>query len=108
MAQHVVPRKVYIGVFAALLALLALTVAVALVDLGPLNTAAALLIALVKAVLVILFFMHVRYSERLIWIAAIAAFVWLGILLVLTMSDYRTRGNLPARSGWTLTSAPSP
>ena len=88
---HVVPVRVYFLIFGALLALTALTVAVAYVDLGPLNLAVALSIALLKALLVILYFMHLRYSTRLTQIFAGAALVWFAILLALTFSDYFTR-----------------
>ena len=59
------------------------------------NTAIALSIAVVKGLLVVLFFMHIRYGSRLSWVFAAAGFVWLGIMLTLTMSDYLTR-NHPA------------
>jgi cytochrome c oxidase subunit IV len=74
-----------------------LTIVAALLDLGPLNVVIAMAIATVKAVLVILFFMHVKYSGRLVWIFSGASFFWLGILLVLLMSDYVTRGWVPGR-----------
>jgi cytochrome c oxidase subunit 4 len=64
MTNHVVPPRVYLAVFAALLVLTATTTAVAFVDLGVMNVVVMLAIAIVKAVLVVLFFMHVRYSPR--------------------------------------------
>jgi cytochrome c oxidase subunit 4 len=99
MVHDVVPRQVYYKIFAALIVLTAVTVAVAFIDLGPLNTMIALAIAVTKAMLVLLFFMHVRYSGHLIWVAVGAGAFWLGILLVLTFSDYVTRGWLPV-PGW--------
>lgn len=90
--MHVVPARLYYGVFATLMILTAITVAVAFVNLGRLNDIVALAIAATKAVLVILFFMHVRYSTRLTWLVVLAGFFWLGILLVMTMGDYLTRG----------------
>ena len=69
-----------------------LTWQVAFFDLGPLNTVAALAIAVFKAALVVLFFMHVKYSTRLTWAVVIGSVFWLGILLALTFSDYLTRG----------------
>jgi cytochrome c oxidase subunit 4 len=99
MAQDIVPRQVYYKIFATLLALTLLTVAAAFLDLGPLNTIIALSIAVGKAMLVLLFFMHVRYSSHIIWVAVAAGAFWVGILLVLTMSDYLTRGWLPV-TGW--------
>jgi cytochrome c oxidase subunit 4 len=82
----------YYAVFAALLVGTGLTVAVAFVDLGALNNVLMLGIAMTKALLVILFFMHVRWSTRLTWVVAASGFVWLLILFGLTMSDYFTRG----------------
>ena len=76
----------------ALLALLALTIAAAYVDLGPFNTLAAMMIALMKAALIVLFFMHLRYSKPLTWVFAGAGFFWLGIMLALALADYLTRG----------------
>ncbi len=76
----------------ALLILLAITIAAAYVNLGPLNTPVAMLISVAKGALVILFFMHLRYSKPVIWIFAGAGFFWLGIMLVLALSDYMSRG----------------
>jgi cytochrome c oxidase subunit 4 len=94
---HVLPLRVYFAVFLALLAGTALTTWVATVDLGPLNNAVALSIAGTKAALVILYFMHVRYQTKLIWIFSLAGFVWLVIFFVLILADYETR--LPV-AGW--------
>jgi cytochrome c oxidase subunit IV len=99
MAHDIVPRRVYYNIFAALLALTLLTVGAAFLDLGRLNTVIALTIAVGKATLVLLFFMHVRYSSHVIWVAVGAGAFWVGMLLVLTMSDYLTRGWLPV-PGW--------
>ena len=86
------PKKTYLYNYVALMFLLALTAGLSFVDLGAANTIAALLIAFTKMVLIILFFMHVRYSARLVWIASVAGFFWLAILLILAMSDYLSRG----------------
>jgi cytochrome c oxidase subunit IV len=91
MTTDIISPKVYFGVFLTLLALTALTTFVAFFNLGPLNTVVAMTIAVGKGLLVILFFMHVRYSERLVWVFVIAGFFWLAILIVLTMSDVLTR-----------------
>ena len=99
MAQDVVSRQVYYKIFATLLALTFVTVVAAFIDLSPLNTAIALVIATLKATLVLLFFMHVRQSSHIIWVAVAAGAFWIGILLVLTFSDYLTRGWLPV-PGW--------
>ena len=92
MSAHIVPVKTYAAIFIALLVLTALTTAVAFVDLGPLNTVVALTIAVIKMLLVILFFMHVKYtSERLTKIVIVSAIFWLFLLLALSMADYATR-----------------
>jgi cytochrome c oxidase subunit 4 len=88
---HVVPIPIYLAVFAALMVGTALTVWVAFIDLGALNDVAMLTIAVTKAVLVVLFFMHVRYSGRLTGFVVSAGFVWLAIMLALTLQDYLTR-----------------
>ena len=88
---HIAPVSLYLAVFAALLVLTATTVAVAFVDLGALNTPAAIAIAVVKALLVILYFMHVRWSPRLTWIVAGAAFLWLALLVGGLLVDYLSR-----------------
>jgi cytochrome c oxidase subunit 4 len=95
MSEHIVPRSIYYAVFAALMVLTGLTVWVAYLDLGFLNTAVALGIAVTKATLVILYFMHVRYGTRLTWVVVSSGFFWLGILIVLGLSDYLSRGWLP-------------
>ena len=91
MNSIIVPKKNYVWVWFFLLALLALTWGMARLDLGPFNPAVALAIAFVKMVLVILFFMHVRHSSRLTWLFVAAGFIWLLIMMDLTMSDYLTR-----------------
>ncbi|HKY22194.1 MAG TPA: cytochrome C oxidase subunit IV family protein [Vicinamibacterales bacterium] len=90
--HHVVSTTIYYAIFAALLALTGVTVAVAYVDLGPLNVAVAIAIACFKALIVVLYFMHVKYGTRLVKLTVIAGIYWIGILLALTLSDYLTRG----------------
>ena len=92
MTETHVPLRIYYTVYGALLVLTVVTVGVSLVDLGPLSTVVALAIAATKASLVILFFMHVRYGPRLIWIFASGGFFWLALLILLTMSDIVSRG----------------
>ena len=94
MSGHVAPKSMYYAVFAALMVGTALTVGVAFVDLGAFNNVLMLGIAITKALLVILFFMHVRYSTRLTKLTAIGGFLWLAILISLTLGDYLTRGVL--------------
>jgi len=80
--------------------LLAVTVGIAYIHLGELNVIAAMTIAVTKAVLIILYFMHVRYSSRLSWVWVGAGFFWLIIMFTLTFSDYFTRDWLPVPTGW--------
>ena len=82
----------YVGIWAALLVLLLLTWALAQVNLGPFNTVVALSIAVAKMLLVLLYFMHVRYSSRLTWVFVAAGFIWFLIMVDLTLSDYLSRG----------------
>lgn len=100
MAQHVIAKRIYFVVFAGLIVLTIVTATVATIDLGPLNIVVALLIAMCKAGLVILFFMHLRWSSRLIHIIAAASLFWLAILITLTLSDYRTRHWTPSPESW--------
>jgi cytochrome c oxidase subunit IV len=92
MAEHIVPKRVYYTIFVILMVCTLLTVWVAFLDLGVLNTVAALAIAVFKTTLVVLFFMHVKYSTRLTWAVVVGSVFWLGILLAFTMGDYLTRG----------------
>jgi cytochrome c oxidase subunit 4 len=89
---HIVPPKVYFAVFGALLALTAITTAVSFVDLGPWSTVVALGIACLKGTLVVLFFMHVKYSPRLTQVTIAGGLFWLAIMIALTLSDFMTRG----------------
>jgi cytochrome c oxidase subunit 4 len=91
MSAHILPKRVYYTIFAILMFCTYLTVQIAFFDLGALNTIAALGIACFKATIVILFFMHVKYSTRLTWAVVLGSIFWFGILIVLTMSDYLTR-----------------
>lgn len=92
MSEHIVPVRIYVMIFLALLVGTGLTVMAALVDFPwQLNTIVALTIATIKATLVVLFFMHVRYSARLIWVIIGAALFWMAILFALTLSDFYTR-----------------
>ena len=96
MGEHIVQPRVYLVIFLALMLGTALTVLAAFRDFpGPLNAVVALTIAVVKATLVVLYFMHVRYSSRLIWLVIGSALFWLAILFALTISDYWTRTWLP-------------
>jgi cytochrome c oxidase subunit 4 len=94
MSGHIAPKSLYYTIFGSLMVLTLLTVGVSYVDLGLFNLPIALAIAVAKALLVILFFMHVKYSSRLIQVTAFAGFLFLGILIFHTMSDYLARGML--------------
>jgi len=106
--EHLVGPGIYVGVLVALMVLLAATIALAFVDFDTWtaahhlgsgwNTAIAISIAILKGVLILLFFMHVKYGTRLTWIFAAAGFVWLGIMLTMTMCDYYTRNHPPGIS----------
>jgi cytochrome c oxidase subunit IV len=93
MEHPVVPLKTYLLVYLALLILFGFTIAVAFIDFGIFDLFATLTIAIAKALLVILFFMHLRYSTQLTKIFATAGFVWLFLLLGLTLTDYVSRGS---------------
>jgi cytochrome c oxidase subunit 4 len=96
MSEHIVSVKIYVMIFLALMVGTTVTVWAGLRDFpGQLNVIIALTIAVIKATLVVLYFMHVRYSSRLIWVVFTSALFWLGILFALTFSDYWTRGWLP-------------
>jgi cytochrome c oxidase subunit 4 len=99
MAERIVPPKTYAIVYAALLLLTVTTIGISRLPLGEdWHLAIGLLIGTVKALLVILFFMHVIYSPRLTWLAALAGLLWLAILIFLTMNDYLTRDWYPRNS----------
>jgi len=90
--HHILPLSVYWGVFTALVVGTIVTVWSATIDLGALNVIVALVIASVKALLVILYFMHVKYSSKMVWIFAAAGFFWVVIMILFTMQDFVSRG----------------
>ncbi len=89
--HHIVSPKVYGTILVALLICTVLTYYVAGIDLGIFNNFVALGIAVFKATLVILFFMHMYYSTRLLWIVVAGSFFWLALMLLITLGDYVTR-----------------
>jgi len=91
VSTHILPTRIYYTIFGILMLCTYLTVQIAFFDLGAFNVVAALTIAVFKAALVVLFFMHVKYSSRLTWVVVVGRVFWLGILLALTMGDYLTR-----------------
>jgi cytochrome c oxidase subunit IV len=100
MSDVVVPVKTYLFIWLVLLLLVALTVGAAFVHLGRLNPAVAVTIAVVKAGLIALYFMHVRYSPRLIAVVICGSLLWLGIMFMYSFGDYMTRGYLAAPTIW--------
>jgi cytochrome c oxidase subunit IV len=86
------PLRIYFIVYAALIILLVLTVAAARIELGGWGAVVAMAIASIKAILVLLYFMHLRYSSRLTWLFASAGFIWLLIIFLYVLSDYFSRG----------------
>ena len=100
MSEHIVPVKIYVTIFLSLLLGTALTVMAAFIDFPwQLNTIVAMTIATAKATLVVLFFMHVRYSTRLVWVIVAAALFWMAILFAFTLGDFYTRGWLSTQTG---------
>lgn len=99
-AHHIVPVRVYLTVIAALLVLTVVTVWVAFFDFGYLNTVVAVGIACFKALLVVMFFMHLKYSARVLWLYAGAGAVFFLIMIALTLSDYRSRNWFPQAESW--------
>ena len=94
MSGHVAPKSTYIGIFLALMVGTVLTVAVTYVHLGAFNLTVALAIAATKAMLVILFFMHLKDHPKLIKVTFAAAFFFFAILIAHTLSDYLTRDQM--------------
>ncbi|HLJ50717.1 MAG TPA: cytochrome C oxidase subunit IV family protein [Bryobacteraceae bacterium] len=90
----------YVIIWATLIAMTFLTWSVSYIDMGPFNILVALVIATFKMSLVIYFFMHVKFDDKLTRLFVVAGFVWLMILIVLTLSDYFTRDWKPAQSLW--------
>jgi cytochrome c oxidase subunit 4 len=88
---HVMSVRLNVTIFAILLGLLVLTVAIAEFDLGPLGLAVAMIIATIKAALILMYFMHVKFSPPLVWVFSTAAFAWLVILFLYSLNDYFTR-----------------
>jgi len=97
MSEHIVPVRIYVTIFLILLVGTGLTVLAALQDFPwQLNTIVAMTIAITKATFVVLYFMHVRYSTRLVWVIVASALFWLVIMFALTFSDYWTRSWIPS------------
>lgn len=91
MSEHVVPAKTYAAVWATLMVMTLVTTMVAFVDLGRFNAVVALVIATFKASLVVLFFMHAKYTPRLMRVVITCGLFWLALLLAFSMVDYLSR-----------------
>jgi cytochrome c oxidase subunit IV len=104
---HVVPRSTYYMVFVALVTLTGLTVGVTYIHMGRFNLIVALLIAITKASLVVFFFMNVKNSSSLTKLFVVAGLFWMGLLVLLTFSDYVSRGWLPVPQSWSTESKAS-
>jgi cytochrome c oxidase subunit 4 len=91
VSEHIVSPKIYLAIFGSLMVCTFLTVVAAYKDLGQWNIVIALAIATFKATLVVLFFMHARYSPKRTQLVVVCAVFWLAIMLFLTLSDYSTR-----------------
>jgi len=100
MAEHIAPKKLYFFVFGSLLVLTLLTWRIAYVDLGQWNTVVALAIAVGKASLVAIFFMHLRWSGSMMRIVVCAAIFWLAIMMTLTLGDVLSRNRVVPSQGW--------
>ncbi len=97
MSEHIVPVRIYVTIFLVLLVGTFLTVVAAFQDFPwYLNTIVAMTIAVTKATFVVLYFMHVRYSIRLVWVIVASALFWMAIMFALTFSDYWTRSWIPS------------
>ena len=100
MTHHITPVKNYVFVFLALITLTVTTVLVSKVELGEFNFVVAMTIAVIKASLVVWFFMQVRYSTSMTRLFVVAGLFWMAILVVFTVSDYVSRGWLPRPNWW--------
>jgi len=95
MTEHIVTKKQYALIFAILMLLTLITTAIGMIELGRLNVVVALVIATIKALLVVLFFMHIYWSSKLNKLVVVSGVVWLALLLWLTLTDIFSRGWLP-------------
>jgi cytochrome c oxidase subunit 4 len=100
MMERAVSPRLYVVIFASLAALTLLTTGVAYIDLGTFNPIVAITIAVCKASLVVLFFMHVRERTKLTWVFIAAGALWLSLLIAFTLSDVATRGWIPPPRPW--------
>ena len=95
MTEHIVTKKQYALIFGILMVLTLATTRIGMIDLGRLNVVVALVIATIKALLVVLFFMHIYWSSKLNKLVVVSGVAWLALLLWLTLTDVFSRGWLP-------------
>ena len=95
MTEHIVTKKQYALIFGILMVLTLATTAIGMIDLDRLNVVVALVIATIKALLVVLFFMHIYWSSKLNKLVVVSGVLWLALLLWLTLTDVFSRGWLP-------------
>jgi cytochrome c oxidase subunit 4 len=93
VSEHIVSPKIYLLIFASLMLGTGLTVWAAFQNFGKFNIVIALAIATIKATLVVLYFMHARYSPKRTQLVIVCSVFWLAIMLALTLSDYDTRSH---------------
>jgi cytochrome c oxidase subunit 4 len=105
---HVASIGSYLGIFGLLMLLTGITVGASRVDLGALNVVVAVIIACIKATVVVLFFMHVKYSSPLVKLTAAVGFIWLIFMFTLTFTDYIGRQMLETPKSWITAPAPEP
>ncbi len=98
--HHISPVTLYYKIFGLLMILTVITVAIARVDLGFMNIVMAVTIATLKATVVALFFMHLKYSAKVTWVAAAAGAIWLCVMLALTLADVLSRTWIPTPEAW--------
>ena len=98
-SPHIVPIPIYLMVYGALMILMAATIGASYVNFGPFNVVIALIIAITKTILVVLFFMGVKYGTKLTWLWAAVGFIWL-LLMFGTLGDYVTRNWIQLPQGW--------
>jgi cytochrome c oxidase subunit IV len=92
MSTSVVSTRTYVATFASLMVLLVLTIAIAYIPLGRFNWVSAMTISAAKTAVITIFFKHLRSSHRLVWVAACAGCFWLALLMILSLTDFWTRG----------------
>jgi len=97
--SHISSARFYVGIFSTLVALTVLTVAISYVHLGPLNLAVAIIIASIKASLVVMFFMHLKYDNKFNGLIFVCSLMFIGVFFAYTMNDTEHRGQVDSEQG---------